>query len=101
MQRVYIAESLIDGQLVVDQLAAENIDSEIFHQNIQGGLGELAVVYPEVWIKRDRDFTLAKKLVEAFVQQPNPETTRNCKQCGEISPDTFDFCWQCHTTLTV
>jgi hypothetical protein len=67
VQRVYLAESLIEGQLLIDHLEAMGIPANLFHQNMQGGLGELPVTYPEVWIKRDMDLEKADRVVHSFI----------------------------------
>ena len=98
MKRVYTAESLIDGKLVVDLLARAGVPSILFNQNAGGGLGELPVVYPEVWIKRDFDISRARRAIENFergVSQPS----ETCAVCAEANPGTFEICWQCGTAL--
>jgi len=97
VQRVYLAESLIDGQLLVDHLSEAGIPAELFHQNAQGGLGELPVTYPEVWIKRDLDLEKAIRAVRSFVNRPDHVTTWICAHCSESNPDTFEICWLCLT----
>jgi hypothetical protein len=95
VQRVYLAESLIEGQLLIDHLEAMGIPANLFHQNMQGGLGELPVTYPEVWIKRDMDLEKADRVVHSFINRPDPVNTWVCNHCGESSPDNFEICWLC------
>ena len=101
MQRVYIAESLVDGQLIIDHLNQAGIPSALFHQNASGGLGDLPVTYPEVWIKRDMDLEKALHVINRFVSMPLPASDQLCRQCGESNPATFEICWQCLTPLVV
>ncbi len=101
MQRVYIAESLVDGQLMVDRLNNADIAAELFHQNALGGLGDLPVTYPEVWIKRDLDLEKAVHVINQFANQTVPTNTQLCAQCGESNPTTFEICWSCLTPLTL
>ncbi len=99
MRRVYIADTLVDGQLVLDHLVHNGIEAEMFHQNSPGGLGELAVTWPEVWIKRNSDNNQALALIDQFEQRPSPVHDLYCPQCNETNPDNFDICWQCGTPL--
>ena len=99
MRRVYIADSLVDGQLLVDYLVQYGIEAEMFHQNSQGGLGELAVTWPEVWIKRNSDSNRTRLLIERFDKRPSPVYNLFCTRCNESNPDTFEICWQCGTPL--
>ncbi len=97
MQRVYIAESLVDGQLVMDRLQNAGVASQLFHQNALGGLGDLPVTHPEVWIKRDIDLEKAIHIINQFANLSVPESTQLCSQCGESNPTTFEICWSCHS----
>lgn len=101
MQRVYIAETLVDGQLIINHLNEAGIPSVLFHQNASGGLGDLPVTYPEVWIKRDMDLEKALHTINRFVSMPLPLSNQLCGQCGETNPATFEICWQCLTPLVV
>ena len=74
MKRVYTAESLIDGQLVVDLLARAGVPSILFNQNAGGGLGELPVTHPEVWLKRDLDHPPRAPRHRALRAQPAATT---------------------------
>ncbi len=99
MKRVYFAESLIDGQLVVDLLNLAGIPCLLFNQNAGGGFGELPMTYPEVWVKRDTDLEKAQQAIEQFENSPLPATDKPCATCGEHNPDTFDVCWKCDAVL--
>lgn len=100
MKRVYTAESLIDGQLVVDLLNLAGVPCLLFNQNAVGGLGDLPVTYPEVWVKRDLDLEKAHRAIADFENRPRPTTTKTCATCGENNPATFDICWQCNAALS-
>ncbi|MGR3915226.1 MAG: DUF2007 domain-containing protein [Gammaproteobacteria bacterium] len=100
MKRVYTAESLIDGQLVVDLLARAGLPSILFNQNAGGGLGELPVTHPEVWLKRDLDHPRARRAIERFERSRPPPCDVTCAVCQESNPATFEICWQCNAPLT-
>ena len=101
MRRVYIADSLVDGQLVLNLLEESGVPAELFHQNGTGGLGELPVVYPEVWVVRDLDQQKASRIIGEFSSRPLGHHPRVCLQCGEQNPDSFEICWQCHRPLPI
>ncbi|WP_424948047.1 DUF7577 domain-containing protein [Candidatus Spongiihabitans sp.] len=86
---------------MIDRLSEAGIPSVLFHQNASGGLGDLPVIYPEVWIKRDMDLEKAIGVINRFVSRRLPPGTRLCRQCGESNPATFEICWQCLTPLAV
>ncbi len=99
MKCVYTAQSLIDGQLVVDLLAAAGVPCLLFNQNAMGGLGDLPVTYPEVWVTRDRDAQKARRAITHFENTPPPATNKTCPTCTEPNPTTFEVCWRCDTPL--
>ena len=99
MRKVYTAESLVDGQLLVDSLNSAGIPAQLFHQNSQGGLGELPVTYPEVWITRNLDMERALLVISRLSSTEPDSVARRCPHCGESSPGSFEICWQCHRTL--
>ena len=101
MIRVYVAESLVDGQLLVDLLDDAGVPSELFHQNGSGALGELPVVYPEVWICRNLDIDKATNVIAKFSTPRNLEESITCESCGEKNPGAFEICWLCHQSLPV
>ncbi len=99
MKRVYIAETLVDGRMIVDLLHEEGIPALLFQQNGQGALGELPVTCPEVWIRRNSDFESAVCLIENFDAMIDPEAILFCEGCGENNPGNFEICWQCNQPL--
>lgn len=99
MKRVYTAQSLIDGQLVVDLLAQAGVPSLMFNQNAQGGLGDLPVTHPEVWVKRNFDAGKARRAIREFESRPLPASDKICRACRECNPATFDICWRCSAAL--
>ena len=102
MKRIYIAESLVDGQLVVDRLMEAGVPAELFHQNASGGLGELPVTYPEVWLRRDMDLDKALHILSELSRDADSGgALRRCEGCSETSPANFEICWHCHRSFPV
>lgn len=98
MKRVYLAESLVDGQLVADWLNDNGIPCEIFHQNATGALGELPVTSPEVWVRRNPDAARARTMVEQVIFVDD-QSEKICERCHESNPGSFEICWHCRNSL--
>ena len=53
-------------------LEAAGIHCHTFNEHAAGGLGELAAtaVWPEVWIVREQQFSLARSIIEEYESAP-------------------------------
>ena len=89
-----------EARLVQQMLEAVGIRCHTFNEHAAGGLGELAAtaVWPEVWIVREQQCSLARSIIEEYERAP--EKNIDCEQCGESNPATFEICWRCSTHLT-
>ena len=88
----------MDATIYADCLEGNGVPCEIFGENAVGALGELPVVGPEVWIRRDLDLERAEHLVSMLthsMRQSEPDGNRQCPHCGESGPAGFDICWHC------
>jgi len=100
MKKIYLARDHIQAQLLVNLLELQMIPSMVqnFHQS--SGLGELAVSYPEVWIRRSQDEEKALRVIDEFEGAGQaPEEERVCPHCKELNPAGFDVCWHCEKAL--
>jgi len=100
MKRVYTAAHLPDAQMLVHALESHGVPARVFNETLQGGVGELPHIYPEVWIDDESDWEEARSLVRRF----DRNVTRNngvirCPHCHEDNPATFEICWQCGTVI--
>jgi ribosomal protein L40E len=100
MKRAYIADTLVDAQLIANWLKSHHIPCEVFHQNAVGALGELPVTSPEVWIRREPDLNKAKRLIDE-IQAQNTGADKICLDCNETNPFSFDICWKCQHPFPV
>lgn len=97
MAHVYSAATLIDAQLVVDELAAGGMQAEITGRYLSGAIGELPpgdVI--GVRLLQPRHEERARALIaewEATRQRPGPDWT--CPRCRERLGGAFGACWQC------
>ena len=101
MLKIYTAESLIDAQLVIDLLDQAGVPAELFNVNVSGALGELPVIYPEVWIRRNLDESKANLVIKSFTAEPPNTVSLRCSICNENNPHSFEICWQCYNPLSV
>jgi hypothetical protein len=100
MKRVYTAAHLPDAQMLVHALISHGVSARVFNENLQGGIGELPHVYPEVWIDDESDWDRARSLVGKFEQGVTPgKGGIRCPHCDEDNPATFEICWQCGTVI--
>ena len=99
MRRVYTAATLPEAHLIQHQLESAGINARVFNENAQGAIGELPVTdaWPDVWIVQNHQFRAARAVIERY--ETNSENELLCHSCGEISPGSFEVCWQCHAVL--
>lgn len=103
MKKIYIANDLIEANIVLDLLENAYIPARLFNVYAQGGAGEIPFTqtYPEVWVLRDLDFERGQKLITAYEQTPVETATCICPNCHEENPYHFQLCWQCNHGLEV
>ncbi len=100
MFRLYTAANLPEAHLVLHRLQAAGIKAKVFNENAQGGLGELPVTYPEVWVEQAEDIEKGRNIIREFEQSDVVAASRVCAQCGEENPVNFEVCWQCGSSMT-
>lgn len=86
MKRVYTADSLIDGQLVIDLLTNAGVPCLLFNQSAAGGLGDLPVTYPEVWVKRNRDTEKPRVKFSALKTARHRQPINHAPPAGKTTP---------------
>lgn len=101
MKKVYIARDFAQAQLLVGLLEQQMIPALVENYHQSSGLGELAVSFPEVWIRREKDEARAKRVIEVFeIAEKTPLADCICIHCHEKNPASFDLCWQCGEDLS-
>jgi len=101
MPKVYHAQSIVDAQLVLDELKAAGLSARISGGYLHGAIGEVPpgdVV--SVWIDSDRHYDRARAVVKEFEEaqrDPNVETgaEKPCPKCKEMLAPQFGKCWNC------
>lgn len=94
-----MARDLAQAQLIANMLEQQLIPAHIENIHQAGGLGELAVSYPQVWIKREQDAQRARAIIDQFELEGESDEDQVCAKCGEKSPTSFDWCWSCQADL--
>ncbi len=100
MKKIYVSRDFAQAQLLVGLLEQQMIPAMVENYHQSSGLGELAVSFPEVWIRRDQDEVRALSIIERF--ESAAQTTAEeqiCSHCGEANPASFDLCWHCQADL--
>ena len=96
MKKLYQAKDRIEAQLLKDYLAARRITTVTQGDYLSGAAGELpALQFPVLWVLEDRDYAIARRLLEEFFSPGAEAEAWRCTRCGEISEGQFQFCWQC------
>lgn len=100
MRRIYSAASLPDAHMVAHLLGQAGIETRIFNENAQGGMGEIPFmhVWPEVWVIDDRDSERATQLVREL-ESTDTVSQVACSSCHEQNPANFQLCWNCGAQL--
>ncbi|MEQ1661601.1 MAG: DUF2007 domain-containing protein [Thiobacillus sp.] len=100
MQRVYIANTLLDAQLALDTLRALHIEAHVLNAHAAGALGEVPFTQamPEIWVSDDSQAERAREVLMP-VQLSAPQAEKFCPRCGEVNPGNFLSCWHCGGTL--
>ncbi|MBS1269323.1 MAG: hypothetical protein MAG794_00272 [Gammaproteobacteria bacterium] len=101
MKRVYTAAHLPDAHLFAHSLETHGVRARVFNETLQGGVGELPHIYPEVWIEDEGDWDRARSLVRQFERDVTRTSGVNrCPKCQEDNPSSFEICWQCGAVVS-
>ncbi len=101
MKRIYSAQSIIDAQLLCDQLLDQDIKAVIKGSYLTGAIGELPPdQLVSVWIVDDDLEPYARQHVMQFEKDKNvPRQTQVCSHCDELNDGCFRICWSCQQPL--
>jgi len=94
---VYRAATIVDAQLVLDELKAAGLQARISGSYLSGAIGEVAVnELISVWIDTDRHYDRAREVVKEFeAAQRMAGADIACHQCKEMLAPQFGKCWNC------
>ncbi|MEZ4221274.1 MAG: DUF2007 domain-containing protein [Polyangiaceae bacterium] len=97
--RVYVAQDIIEAQLVLDILLEGGVAATLRNVNLVGAYPELPV-RPEIWLERPEQFATARGLIDQF--EGNRMTILDdvkCPACMEVNPGNFELCWKCRAEI--
>jgi hypothetical protein len=94
MKLIYTHENRLLVELAKSRLEHAGIAVFLKNEFAQGAVGELAPLqaWPELWLRRERDFQWATSVL---ADDENGDIPWRCRDCGEENGAAFDFCWQC------
>jgi len=96
---LYVAQDLLDAQMLVDKLEDSGIVAAVRNSDLQGAIGELPWgLRPEVCVLNASDMERAITLKQEYETERAQSITgeeRQCDACGEFSPPNFEVCWKC------
>ncbi|NMP17404.1 DUF2007 domain-containing protein [Thalassotalea sp. Y01] len=96
--KIYSHESLWQVHHLKNLLEAENIGCFIRNDNMTSLAGEVPATecWPELWLKDERQLTIAESIIKQLNQTPDPQLTKwRCENCQEVNEGQFAICWQC------
>jgi hypothetical protein len=98
MKQLYQAKDRLEAQLLKDYLQARHITTVTQGEYLSGAAGELpALQFPVLWVLEDRDYTIARRLIDEFFDVATEGAAWRCPGCGEVSEGQFEACWNCGT----
>ncbi|MCC7548704.1 MAG: DUF2007 domain-containing protein [Burkholderiales bacterium] len=100
MKRLCRAANLPEAHILRGLLEQAGIETRVFNEHAQGGVGQLPVQesWPELWVD-EQDLVRAAALLDAFQRSAPATGTRTCAACAEDSPSNFQICWNCGAPL--
>jgi hypothetical protein len=97
MKKVCSVENSVELGFIKGMLEQDGIDCLVKNQNLSGALGEIPPLecWPELWVTDDRDFDVARKIVDTALAPPSNNKTPWLCDCGESIEAQFTACWSC------
>jgi hypothetical protein len=98
MKKIYTSPDRLMVFHFKNILESDNITCFIKNEFLAGAIGELPPheCWPELWIKDDKTYHSALKLLEKTeVLDETSYSAWECSRCGEKLEGQFTACWQC------
>ncbi|OQW35252.1 MAG: hypothetical protein A4E19_16925 [Nitrospira sp. SG-bin1] len=98
MERVFVAQHLIEVEMRKERLEEAGIPCTIKNQRSSSLAGEIPFteVFPELWVIQDEDCDRARKILEeGLVLLPSNQDSWTCPGCDERHESQFASCWNC------
>ncbi len=91
-----------EAHLLKELLADRGVRVQIFNVNASSAMGEIPMdaALPQVWVEKPADAARAREIIDQFLRASSTAGgIRQCPNCGEENPATFDVCWNCGAGL--
>jgi len=97
MPLIYRAGSIVEAQLIVDELLAGGMQASVTGSYLSGAIGELPPTEViGVWLHEEQHMQRARELIDEFeAARRRPESSWYCTACDERVEGEFGACWQC------
>jgi len=103
MKRIYTTPDLLMLGHLKNVLESHGIDCLVKNLHLTGLAGQLPPIecWPELWIVKDEQWTLAKSVLERALKPLTPVNQPwKCAKCGEEIEGQFNGCWRCGSART-
>ena len=98
IKQLYLAKNYIEANIIKSILSDINIDSYLFGNNLQIGIGGLPIdsTFTKIFVSK-KNYVSAKKFIKEYKKNLLKQDLgmKVCKNCQEISPITLTACWHC------
>ncbi len=95
---VYRAENSYEANFIKGLLKEYSIESELLGDNLSIAIGELPVDAMQVDILvENTNLAKSKKILQDYKNNLTNKYlyNRNCTNCNELIPSSFESCWNC------
>jgi len=95
---VYRAENSYEANFIKGLLKEYSIESKLLGDNLSIAIGELPVDAMQVDILvENKNLVKSKKILLDYKNKLANKNLydRNCKNCDELIPSSFESCWNC------
>ena len=96
---VYRAENSYEANFIKGLLKEYSIESKLLGDNLSIAIGELPVDAMQVDILvKNTNLVKSKKILRVYKNNLTNINLydRNCKNCDELIPSSFESCWNCN-----
>lgn len=82
-------------------LAMNDIDCHVKndHSNTMGAEFGIGNIQLELWVMNDSEYTRAREIIDAHLQEPENAEDWTCSNCGETNAAQFGLCWNCQSEV--
>ena len=98
IKQLYLAKIYIEANIIKSILSEINIDSYLFGNNLQIGIGGLPIdsTFTKIYVSK-KNFISAKKIIKEYKKNLLKQDSEMwiCINCQELSPATLTVCWNC------